>query len=350
MNSSVKREAKLTQLESERDKLLRDIGPLVEDGDAEDAIKKIEDAKYITDKLEAERSAIEKSEDEASATMLDDDGVMESVEQAGESAATTENNEWAKAKIDNLVAERDELIEALGAMVEKERSEALSESAMHVERAAKLSEELRNRSSELTGQIGIAKRMTDSLSVETAKLESIRLKEESKAEKATIGENSFDRMVINSIALGFETPSSISKMMNINKFVAQEKIKKLIVAGYVKDPSDPIVDLLTVLRMDSLIRLLEVFTTRKLTHAFILTDKGYDQVDAETFDKLMAKLEEQEHILERVVGWGLGTVVSIIKPIANYLVAVIGLIQLIVGVVREIPTILRMGLKMWVSG
>jgi|GEM_PF-4431543 len=350
MSSSVKREAKLTQQESERDKLLRDIEPLVEEGDAEDAIKKIEDAKYITDKLDEERSTIEKNEDGTSATMLNDGDVMESVEQAVDSAATTEDNELAKAKIDDLMVERDELVEQLGAMVEKERSEALSESAKHVERAAKLSEELRNRSSELTGQIGIAKRMTDNLSVEMAKLEGIRLKEESKTKKATIGESSFDRMIINAIALGFETPSSISKMLNINKFVAQEKIKKLIIAGHVKDPSDPIVDLLTVLRMDSLIRLLEILTTRKLTHTFILTDKGYDQVDVETFDKIMAKLEAKEHIIEKIVGWGLGTVVSIIKPIANYLVAVIGLLQLVVGVVREIPSILKMGLRMWVSG
>ncbi|MDY6864618.1 MAG: hypothetical protein SVY15_01420 [Halobacteriota archaeon] len=348
MSSSVKREAKLAQLESDREKLLRDIEPLVKEGDTEETIKKIEDAKYIADKLEEKRPAVEEDEEEASATIMPKDGdVMGSVEQAGERTTTTD--EWATAKIDDLISERDELVEKLEAMVEKERSGALTESSKHVEMAAKLSEELRNRSSELNGQIGIAKRVTNSLSSEMAKLEGIRLKEESKIRKPT-DVNSFDRLVLNAIALGFETPYSISKMLNINKFVAREKIKKLISAGHVKDPSDPIVDLMTVLRMDSLIRLLDIFTTRKLTHAYILTGKGYDQVDPETMDKIMARLEEKEHIVERVVGWVLGTVISFVKPIANYLVAIIGLLQLGVGVVREIPSILKMGLRLWVSG
>lgn len=349
MSSSVKREAKATRLESERDKLLRDIETLLEEGDAEDAIKKIEDAKYITDKLEKERLTIKSDETDPSAKMLNDNDVMEPVEQAGGSPATTEKEEWTKAKIDELVAQRDELIEKLEAMVEKERSQTLSETAMHVKTAAKLSEELRNRSSELNGQVGIAKRMADNLGAEMAKLEGIRLKEEAKLKKPT-GISSFDRLVLNSIALGFETPSSISKMLNTNKFVAREKIKKLIGAGYVKDPSDPIVDLLTILRLDALIKLLEIFTTRKLTHSYILTDKGFDALDCETMDKMMRKLETKEHFLERIVGWALGTVTSIVRPIANYLVAVLGLLQLVASTVREIPSILRMGLRLWVSG
>ncbi|MDY6965833.1 MAG: hypothetical protein SVM80_07675 [Halobacteriota archaeon] len=356
MSSAASRIAKLSQLEYERNRLLKRIEPLVESGKGEDAIKQIEEAKRLTKELEEERIKVEKLQEEETMKSAAEKEASEAVvEESEESAGNAENDkaieqedmEWAKGKISELMAERDEYLEKIEMLIKEKEAE---KAAVKVEAAANLSEELKSRTTELSGHINTAKKLTEDLSTERARLGEIRAKEESKIEKVAVKLPKLDRAVLNAISLGYVSPKKLSKKLNIDKEAVKEKIDELIRNDYVKDPSDPIADLLNILRLSIIISFIEVLTTRKLIHTLVLTSKGYDNIDEETVAKISERIEHREEIVERVLGWVLGTVISIIRPVVNYVVAILSLLQLGISVVKELPSIIVWGLKLWSSG
>lgn len=318
-------------LELMRGTLLHDVKPLIEVGKTKEAIKRIEEASKLTDQLERKKEIIEK---------------LKSFDQSDVTALLKSLKE-DKKKIADLEGERDILLGRIDTLIEQGKTE---EAVKQVEFATKITQDVDRRSLDLTNQLGLAKELTINLGRERSKMEAIRKQQEYIIEKPSKELANFSRVVMEGISLGYQTPRKLSKQLNMDKDTIDSELNGLVNKGFVTDSSDPVVDFFEMLQLGKLVDFIEGFTTRKLTNGFVLTGAGYNELGEETIQTISARLEMHENIPERVVGGVLGLVISVVRPILNYILAVAGLLGLVFTVVKEIPSIFKWVLELWVSG
>ena len=319
------------ELEVRRGDLLHDVRPLVEIGRTQEAIKRIQEASKLTEQMKRKKE------------------VEKKVKSLGETdaAALLAKLKEERKKIAGLETEREVLLGKIDALIEQGKTD---EAVKKIEYATKLSQELDRKSENLTNQLELAKELTTNLSRERSRMESIRKQQELVLVKPTKELSNFSRIILNGISLGYQTPRKLSKQLNMDEKAIKTEIDGLISKGYVKDSSDPVVEFFELLQLGKLVDFIEVFTTRKLTTGFVLTDKGYNELSNETLQQISARLELHENIPERVVGWAFGLGISVARPVLNYVMAIVGLLGLVFTVIREIPSILKWVLELWVSG
>ena len=331
MNLASIQGAVVGDLELIRGNLLQEVKPLIEIGRTQEAVKRVQEATKLTEQLERKKEIREKAKslDQSDATTL------------------LKKLKDDRKRIADLEIERDVLLQRVDALIGQGKTE---EAVKQVGFASEISQDLDRKSMDLTNQLELAKELTTNLGRERSRIESIRKQQELVFEKPSKEIPNFSRVVLNGISLGYQTPRKLSRQLNMDKNIIQTELDSLVSKGFAIDSSDPVIDFFEMLQLGKLVDFIEVFTTRKLTNGFVLTDTGYNELGDETLLTISARLEMRENIPERVVGGVLGLVISVARPILNYILAVAGLLGLVFTVVKEIPTIFKWVLELWVSG
>jgi hypothetical protein len=148
------------------------------------------------------------------------------------------------------------------------------------------------------------------------------------------------RMILNAIPLGYESPKRLSRHLKIDEESIEGEIGALISNGYVRDPGDPRVGFLSRIKLGFMIDTFEFLTTRKFLHELVLTEKGYDNVEEETIQKIRLRLSINEGPFERIWGWIVCLIAEILRPIAWAGMLLLDLLRVALELVRDIPLII----------
>ena len=322
----------VTELAIKRDNLLEDIESLVDSGRIKEAISRVCEATKITDQIKNNGNG---------------NGNGRFRDRPDDNGSTKKELKKEAMKIKELEDKRDALLNKIDSFIEEGKAK---EAIEQVEVAARLTQEMDKKSAELTTQLQLAERLTKDLGRERSHMEAARRQQVQALERPSEKLPKYDRIILNGIALGYQTPRKLSRHLNMDINTIQAKIDELNTKSLVKNSSDPVIEFFEFLRLNIVVDILELLTTRKLTNGYILTDAGYNVLEGETLKRIAKRLELHENIVERLVGFGLGVAISFIKPLMNYLLAIIGLLRLGINVVRELPSIIMWVIGLWVSG
>jgi hypothetical protein len=75
-------------------------------------------------------------------------------------------------------------------------------------------------------------------------------------------------------------------------------------------------------------------------HELVLTEKGYDNVEEETIQKIRLRLSINEGPFERIWGWIVCLIAEILRPIAWAGMLLLDLLRVALELVRDIPLII----------